>query len=199
MSVSGSWAVVGVNALLCSTPDFRTIRLAGQGCGLAPSSDRVGGVNGAFAPMPSRSRRVYHPGEIDPLSPIRCTELARPRQRHQRGVAGAVRRCARNASDHHLRGMRRAPPSRTASDRAGSHLDCVPQLRVAAASGARRCEHLTDHGSCSPALPDSVRVGGRRRLPHRLINVAPSGAPSSAALEQEAEGKPIAGGPHDGT
>jgi len=73
----------------------------------------------------------------------------------------------RNASDHHLRGMRRAPSSRTTCERAGSHLDRVPQLRAPAASGARRSD-IPDNGSCSPALTDAVRVGGRRRLPRGL-------------------------------
>jgi hypothetical protein len=86
----------------------------------------------------------------------------------------------RNASDHHLRGMRRAPSSRTTCERAGSHLDRVPQLRASAASGARRSD-IADYGSCSPAFTDSVRVGGRRRLPRSLSDVAPSGAPSPAA------------------
>src|SRR5579872_2713755 len=44
VSVSGSCAVVEVNALLCRAPDVRPISLAGQGCGLSPSNDRVWGV-----------------------------------------------------------------------------------------------------------------------------------------------------------
>jgi len=162
------------------TPAFRTIRLAGQGCGLSPSNDRVWGVNGAFAPMPSRSRRVYHPRQIEPFRRF----VAHRWRRRDSAISEASQppcdAAPRNASDHHLRGMRRAPPSRTACDRAGSHLDRVPQLRAPAASGARRCD-IPDHSSCSPAFPDPVRVGWRRRLPRRLSDVAPPGAPSPAA------------------
>src|SRR5476649_946863 len=94
VSVSGSWVDVGVNSLLCSYSCLQIYALAGQGCGLSPSNDRVWGGNGAFAPMPSRTRGVYHPRLIGPLSPFCCTALARLRQRHQRGVAHAMRRCA---------------------------------------------------------------------------------------------------------
>jgi hypothetical protein len=159
------------------TPAFRTIRLAGQGRWLSPSNDHVWGLNGAFAPMPSRTRRVYHPRQIGPFRRF----VAHRWRRRDSAISEASQppcdAAPRNASDHHLRGMRRAPPSRTACDGAGSHLDRVPQLRAPAPSGARR-RGIADNGSCSPAFTDSVRVGGRRRLPRSLSDVAPSGAPS---------------------
>jgi hypothetical protein len=83
----------------------------------------------------------------------------------------------RNASDHHLRGMRRAPSPRTTRQRAGTDLDRVPQLRASAPGGARWSEH-PDYSPCSPAFSDTVRVGRRGRLPQRgLTGVAPSGEP----------------------
>ena len=162
------------------TPAFRTISLAGQGRGLSPSNDRVWGVKwrvcaDAITISPSVSPEADRSPFADSLQRLGAAATV-PSARRRSAPCDAA---PRNASDHHLRGMRRAPSSRTTRQRAGSDLDRVPQLRASAPSGARRSD-LPDDGSCSPAFTDSVRVGGRRRLPRVPERRRSLGSPASA-------------------
>ena len=141
--------------------------------GTAWSAGRAECQARAAAPLDGGVARSDHPDRRRPLrSRSRSVRLRyfvaacfRGRDRAIRGhVAMRWDAAQRHASDHHLRGMRRAAQARATHHRARTHLDHLPQLRAAAASGARRAHGA---GGGARARQQALRVERRGRLLRR--------------------------------